>query len=133
METAERSGPGWPIRILVVEDDEAFLAPLVRTLGRLNCEVRWAASGAEARPRCGETDAVLLDVNLPGESGMHLLEWIRAGYPGLPVILMSGLFTPRGAPKPEDLGVNAVLSKPFTPQQLDACLAPLRHAPGEVP
>jgi DNA-binding response OmpR family regulator len=133
METVECPGPVWPIRILVVEDDEAFLAPLVRTLARLNCEVRWAASGAEARPCCGESDAVLLDVNLPGESGMHLLEWIRGGYPALPVILMSGRFTPRGAPKPQDLGVSAVLSKPFTPQQLAACLEPLRRSPEGIP
>ena len=80
------------MRVLVV-DDEANLRRMVRSL--LSAEgwlVEEAGSAEEALIRVGQTqpDVVLLDLVLPGASGLDLLPRLRKASPDTPVIMMSG-------------------------------------------
>jgi two-component system, NtrC family, response regulator HydG len=85
---------GRTLSILVVEDDEA-VAELIRTV--LNDVAGWGATvvhgGSAARAVFHHVrfDALVLDVNLPGVSGLELLVLLRQDphWNGPPIILMS--------------------------------------------
>jgi len=66
-----------------------MLADLVKTLG---CEASCVSDGAAALRAIVETraDVVLLDILMPGLSGLDLLPSLQALAPGVPVIMLSG-------------------------------------------
>ena len=79
-------------RILVVDDEKEIRTLLSRFFTKKNYQVRTAVTAEEAI-RILETesmDAVLLDIVLPGMSGLEALSRIRTRWPGLPVVMVSG-------------------------------------------
>ena len=79
-------------RILVVDDEKEVRALLSRFFTKKKYQVRTAETAEEAiRILESESmDAVLLDIHLPGMSGLDALSRIRARWPGLPVVMISG-------------------------------------------
>jgi DNA-binding response OmpR family regulator len=65
--------------ILIVEDDEVIMSTLAYNLSRWDYGVRQATTGAEALrlARKMRPDLILLDIMLPGESGIEVCERIR--------------------------------------------------------
>ncbi|MFT5131450.1 MAG: CheY-like chemotaxis protein [Rhodothermales bacterium] len=81
-------------RILVV-DDESYIRVLIRgSLGQGQYEVHTASGAREARELLEQFsfDLAIVDVNMPGESGLDLLRQVRNSHPGLEVLLMTGAF-----------------------------------------
>ena len=80
-----------PIKLLVVEDDEALRMVLETRLGGWGYEVLLAADGAEGRQMSESEDPalVLSDVVLPDISGLELLRSLKGGNPSRPVVLMT--------------------------------------------
>jgi DNA-binding NtrC family response regulator len=78
--------------VLVVDDDAAFRGVLLSELARMNFTASPAASGEEAIRRLGEVDPdiVLLDLRLPGVSGLDVLKTIREKRPATDVIMLTG-------------------------------------------
>jgi two-component system OmpR family response regulator len=110
--------------VLVVDDDAA-----IRFLCRVNLELDgWAVREAAAIEEARETlagapvDIVLLDVHVGAESGLDFIAEIRAGHPGIPVVLLTGSV---GSPGLEGVDADAVISKPFTPDRLTGTLGKL--------
>lgn len=105
-------------RILLAEDNES-LAGILRTfLESLGHQVIAAADGttAFALLQGGGFDLLILDLKLPGMSGVEVLQRVRrtAALKALPVIITTGVY--RGeqyAKAAEKLGVKAYLEKPF--------------------
>lgn len=81
-----------PSSILMVDDDAAFRHVLSGELRRLGYEVATAASGEEAvqSVAAGEHDVLLLDLRLPGMSGLETLRIINARAPSTEVIMLTG-------------------------------------------
>jgi len=79
-------------RILVVDDEEEIRTLLSRYFSRKNYAVRTAESAEEALGILEKerVDAVLLDIHLPGMSGLDALRRIRTSWPDLPVAMISG-------------------------------------------
>ena len=80
-------------RILVVDDEAHLREVLVRGLGRADyecTEARDAESAAELLDQ-GDFDLVLLDVSMPGKSGVDFLQDIKAEYPDVAVIMLTGI------------------------------------------
>jgi len=109
-------------RILLVEDSERLAAMLQLFLESHGHQVVPAAdgNGALAALMGGGFDLVVLDLKLPGMSGVEVLQKMRrnAAWSGLPVVIMTGVY--RGASyaqAAEKLGVKAYLEKPFTREQ----------------
>jgi DNA-binding NtrC family response regulator len=78
--------------VLLVDDEQDFLYPLIRRLSRRQLNVLSAGSGQEALKKINEhpVDVVVLDVKMPGMSGLDILRAIKAGHGAIEVILLSG-------------------------------------------
>lgn len=80
-------------RVLVVEDNAAVGEFAMQLLNDLGYTAEWASSTSEALDRLerlGGYDLVFSDVVMPGGGGVELARTIRARWPDLPVILVSG-------------------------------------------
>ena len=103
--------------VLVVDDDSA-----IRFLCRVNLELDgWSVVEAATIPQAreaiddGDVRIVLLDVHVGSGNGVEFLGELRNSHPGLPVVLLTGSV---GSPTLEDADADAVISKPFTLDQL---------------
>ncbi len=78
--------------ILLVDDDAPFRTVLAGELERLGFAVSGAATGAEALARLAEhePEVVLLDLRLPDMDGLEVLNAIRAKWPSIDVIMLTG-------------------------------------------
>jgi two-component system alkaline phosphatase synthesis response regulator PhoP len=107
-------------RLLLVEDDATLRRGLTDALHGEGHEVTAAADGHEARAalRGGRFDVVVLDVMLPGPSGLELLRELRARDAATPVLLL----TARGAEGDKvlgfELGADDYVAKPFSLREL---------------
>jgi DNA-binding NtrC family response regulator len=81
-----------PTRVLVVDDEDHVLQLIRRMLERTGHEVETASNGdaAMARLEGGLFDAMLMDVHMPGRTGVEMLDAIRGAGHSLPVLMMSG-------------------------------------------
>jgi DNA-binding NtrC family response regulator len=115
------------IRILVVDDDPEMRRLLAEFLRGEGFRVDLAANGQEAlRQLCEEIfDHVVLDKNLPGESGLEMLPLLRALAPGTPVTLITAFGDSRTHEQAFTRGAYEVLLKPFN---LDDLVEVLRKA-----
>lgn len=127
-ETSRRleSVPAPIIRVLVADDmvdDRSLIAEVLRTLG--HDVVALATSGEEAVARTRETnpDVVLLDVRMPGGSGIDAANHLRTAMPDVAVVLYTGDTTlDLSEAGLEESSALAVLPKPAAPNALDASL-----------
>jgi two-component system response regulator PrrA len=80
-------------RILAVDDDPAILRALERGLLLEGFRVDKAASGADALAliRTAPPDAVVLDVSMPGQSGIELCAELRSSGSQIPILMLSAL------------------------------------------
>ncbi|MEX2107837.1 MAG: HD domain-containing phosphohydrolase [Solirubrobacterales bacterium] len=106
-------------RILATDDRPEVLRLVDRTLGgQYECE--FATSVVEAREKLeGEPFQIALcDVQMPGESGLMLVEEIAHDHPETAIVLVTGVDDPDVADHAFRLGAHDYLVKPFWPGQL---------------
>ena len=122
--------------ILVVDDDARLRALLQRYLAGAGFRVTIAETATDARDklRFMHPDMMVLDVMMPGESGLTLTESLRQQGNDVPVLLL----TARGAPEDRiagfEAGADDYLGKPFEPRELVLRIrALLRRAPTPAP
>jgi CheY-like chemotaxis protein len=119
-------------RILVVDDDTSVREMVSRVLVGEGYLVRGASNGAEALEiaAANQIDLVLLDLNMPGQSGWETFERLTTDHPLLSVIIITGrsnqVFTALGA------GVGALLEKPLDFPQLLQSVSRLLAEPPEL-
>ena len=110
-------------RILVVDDD-AIERRLMQAIFRHaeGFDVVAAEDGAAASVEIARAvpDAIILDVRLPGESGMDILRRLRVQLPLVPVIMLTGQADVRTAVEAIQLGAYNFLTKPVDNDQLVA-------------
>src|SRR5581483_8434812 len=112
-------------RVLIVDDDGSMAKYLDAYLVRHNFEVSSATSGEEALRmfRVYDPALVLLDVAMPGLSGIETLERIKQIKPEVAVIMLSGQNDPELIFKASKLGADDYISKPFEPKELEVRIA----------
>ncbi len=109
------------MKILLVDDHALLRAGLCRILvDDLNASVGEAANAAEAMQRMAEQswDLVLLDISLPGRSGLDLLPELRATYPATQVIVISSFDDQQFAVRSFRDGAQAFLTKERAAREL---------------
>lgn len=89
------------IRALLIDDEEDLVSALAERLGFRGIEAEFAVSGAEALEKMSQAqfDVVLLDLKLPGMSGIEVLRELRRSYPDVPVLLITGHGAPIDLPE----------------------------------
>ena len=108
--------PHTAARILVVDDEPAVTKLLKRTLERDGyVAVGMASSVSEAHAQLEESDyhLVMTDMQMPGESGLQLLEALRDRHPDVVTIMVTGSDDPDLVNKALDLGAYGYVVKPF--------------------
>ncbi len=114
--------------ILVVEDHPLFVQSLARLLrNRGNYEVTAARTGEQAVELLEETqaDLVLIDISLPGRSGIWVLKAIRAQQPNLPCLMLSGFSTALYVQESMKAGARGYILKDDVPGILNGIQAAL--------
>ncbi|NLW81944.1 MAG: response regulator [Desulfovibrionales bacterium] len=103
------------INVLLIDDEEAFVTTLQERLELRGLNARVALDGRtglqmiEADP----PDVVVLDLRMPGISGTDVLRRIRAQWPGMPVIMLSGHGSDQDFESCMNLGASVYHKKPL--------------------
>ncbi|WP_433364136.1 response regulator [Actinoplanes sp. CA-142083] len=111
--------------LVLAEDDHDIRAIAARILRRAGYEVIEVADGSAALDAVREhrPAMVVSDIDMPVMSGVDLCLALRAdpATKDLPVVFVSGSLVP-GDTRPEQAQATAILSKPFLPRDLVACV-----------
>lgn len=120
-----REGPAGG-RVLVVDDEGPIRRALEINLAARGFDVLLAATGEEALrlAASGHPDLVLVDLGLPGISGLEVIEGLR-GWSDVPIIVVSARDAEADKVRALDAGADDYVSKPFG---MDELLARLRAA-----
>jgi two-component system response regulator RegX3 len=114
------------VRILIAEDEEPIARSLAYALEREGYEVHAVSDGtaALARARTGEHDLAILDVMMPGASGLEVCRTIRAES-SLPVILLTARDSELETVVGLEAGADDYVTKPFSVAELVGRVAAL--------
>jgi len=126
---------------LLVVDDDGRIRDLLATYLRENgFRVSVSADAAEARKalRGLAFDLIILDIMMPGESGLSLAEMLR-GESDVPILMLTARSEPESRVAGLETGVDDYMAKPFDPRELLLRLqnilrrrAPENDTPGEI-
>jgi CheY-like chemotaxis protein len=110
-----------PVRVLIVEDDEAAMAVFTDMLEALGATVASVGSVVQARAllESFQPTLVITDVYMPGENGLVMRAEVRHWNPATPVVALTGADDGTVTP---DAGFFAVLRKPVSMATLEALL-----------
>ena len=108
--------------ILVIDDEQIMRDGCLRILSKDGWAVITAENGKqgleEVQARFDKIDVILLDLMMPGVSGMEVLDQVRLIDPNLLVIVITGYATVESAVEAMKKGAYDFIPKPFTPDQL---------------
>jgi DNA-binding NtrC family response regulator len=109
------------VDLLLVDDDAEFRATVARRCVRRGFQVQEASSGEEALGAAErrQFDVAVLDMVMPGLSGLQLLEKLKGSNPECEVIMLTGQGTIETAVQAMKLGAVDFLSKPFPLAELE--------------
>jgi two-component system KDP operon response regulator KdpE len=116
-----------PLRVLVIDDEPAirrFLRLSLAAQGYLVLEAESGESGYALLQR-NAVDVVILDLGLPGVSGLDILKRLRESGSSVPVIVLSSRSDEGGKVAALDMGADDYVTKPFG---MDELLARIRAA-----
>ncbi len=113
--------------IWIVDDDESIRWVLEKALARENLPTRSFSNvrDAVAALDTGTPQVLVSDIRMPGESGLELLQIVKARFPGLPVIVMTAFSDLDSAVAAFQGGAFEYLAKPF---DLDKAVELIRRA-----
>jgi CheY-like chemotaxis protein len=114
--------PGGTETVLIVDDEAALRQLLETSLSRKGYKVATARDGLEAIDMLGrgenKFDVVLLDLNMPGATGIEVLKVLKVIQPGAKVLVLTGHLTPETRTAFEQLGQKHFMRKPYTLDEL---------------
>ena len=108
------------LSVLVVDDDDAWRLTLKDWFDREKIHVVGCSHGdwAMTAIQTHHPDIVVLDVQLPGRSGLEVLRSVRHRWPGLPVIVTTAFGGSDVEESAMRMGASAYMAKPFRMEQL---------------
>ena len=122
--------------LLLVDDDRRIRTLMSRYLLRTGYRVTTAADAADARRKLEglRFDLLIVDVMMPGESGMDFVSWLR-GQTQTPVLMLTARADASDRIAGLEAGADDYLTKPFEPRELSLRIASIlrRVAPAPAP
>lgn len=113
--------------VLLVDDEKEFASTLAERLNLRGLNVETAYSGEEALQSMARNPAqvVVLDLMMPGMSGLVVLETLRRDYPNTRIILLTGLGSVSDGVKGMKMGAFDYLMKPV---EIESLIQTIREA-----
>ncbi len=120
--------------LLIIDDDREIRDLVALFLEREGFRVTTARDAREARRlfQSSEFDLIVLDLMMPGESGLDFMRWLRTESP-LPVVMLTALAEDSDRISGLELGADDYLAKPFNPRELLARIRAVLRRSGERP
>ncbi len=114
-------------KVLVVDDEDDFRETLIKRLRNRKLQAEGAAGGHQALALLSQdpVDVVILDVKMPGLDGIATLKEIKAKYPEIEVIMLTGHASVESGIQGMQLGAFDYVMKPVP---LDELLDKMRQA-----
>ncbi len=139
----EREEPPAPksvtgLAVLVVDDDEINQLVVTRLLSAMNHETTSVSTGKEAIDRLGyeRFDLVLMDIHMPDLDGVEATRWIRnngnEALRNIPVVGMTASIMSDERDAYLDAGMNSVLGKPLSREELDDTIRHVAEVHGAI-
>lgn len=106
--------------VAIVDDDPGVRKALQRLLRVHGLDTVVHESGMDflQSPELHEVECLILDMHMPGMSGVEVLEEVKVAATKLPVVLMTGRYEVDFAQRSLDAGASAFLRKPFEESEL---------------
>jgi DNA-binding NtrC family response regulator len=103
------------LNVILVDDEEEFVSALAERLRMRGLTTRTANNGEEALQLIAAEppQVVVLDLIMPGMSGLQVLKRVRADYPEIQVILLTGVGATKDGVEGMRLGAFDYLMKPL--------------------
>lgn len=122
-------------KILYVDDDASIRAAVRGEITDAGYELDEADDGYEAMKKLGEGnyDLLLLDINMPGKSGIDVLRFIRDKQLSTRVIMLSGRVGFNVATETLKLGADEYITKPFSVDYLLLTIKNVLEKPASTP
>jgi len=119
------------LRVLIIDDEKNLRESLAAFLRTEGMEALLSASADAAREllETERVDAVVVDLRMPGMSGLDFLAWLREGGPSVPALMISAHGDVADAVEAMKRGAADYLVKPFDPEEL---AVRLRKAVGDA-
>jgi DNA-binding response OmpR family regulator len=107
-------------QMLVVDDEPELRNVLAKYFVFNQFDVRTAMDAAEARARVAERlpDVMLIDVHMPGESGLSLARWLREAHPRVGLVMLTAASDTVDRIVGLELGADDYVTKPFEMREL---------------
>lgn len=124
------------MKYLVVDDDATFRERLVSALKKRGDEAIGAASSKEGRDTAKEfnPDRAIIDLRMPGDSGLQLISWLHADQPGLPIVVLTGFGSIATTQDAIHRGAISYLTKPCPVERVIEAFGPQKPIdPKSVP
>jgi len=108
------------LNVLVVDDEQIVLDSVRKHLGKENFIIHTvlAVDQALEKVRQGIIDIILTDLMMPEIDGLEFMRLVKADFPHLPVIMITGYATINTALQATQLGAFDYVAKPFTRKEL---------------
>ena len=124
-------------RILVVDDDREIRELLARFLERENFKVVTVRDAAEARKAMAAAhfQLIVLELMLPGETGLDFARWLRSpasGYAEIALVMLTAMGEDTDRIIGLELGADDYLAKPFNPRELLARIRAVLRRSGDL-
>jgi two-component system response regulator RegA len=129
------ASPQDSVSVLLVDDDEVFRQRLARALAERGLDVRAAAdfAGALAAARTDPPELAIVDLRMPGGSGLELVQELRKLDPATRILVLTGYGSIATAVEAIKLGAVHYLSKPADADEILAALGAAEAAsPGQA-
>jgi DNA-binding NtrC family response regulator len=120
------------MKILVVDDETVVLESCKKILSSEGYDAAFLSSVDDALAALDKEifNLLLIDIKMPKRDGLCLMEILRKREDTIPIIVMSGYSTDETINEAKQMGANAFIAKPFTPEEL---LGAVRKAIGKEP
>ena len=121
--------------ILIVDDDDIFRKRLMLAMEDRGLRVSGAASVPEAIEIVNDQlpDRIVVDLKMPGDSGLELVRQVKAENPDIEVVVLTGYGSIPTTKEAIRLGAIDYLSKPAEPDQILAAFGDNTYQPSEEP
>ena len=118
-------------KVLIVDDEATirrFVRKLCQSLGDVECWEAGRVAEAISLLNTQDFDLVISDLNMPGETGLQILEHVKASVHVVPVMIFSGSLNPGEQSKLLESGADIVLSKDSEPSDVKKTIRSLLEA-----